>query len=602
MLPRKNAFGYFAISVYIISLIYTLAGGIAALGEGREYPYLQSGLFLLLLLCVWLLINGASGLLARLDKERKLRQFRWLNYIEAAAVLVVLGLGTMLRVLVVRALPMEPASDYRTYYEVAELLMKGSLITDGPGYCDYIAMFPHVYGYPYVLSIVFRLFGASILTAQNFNILLSVATAFIAYRTVRLAGGRLSGVLALLLTAFWPSQIIYVNMVASEYLFSFMLMLSIRLYVRTLQIDAGQENRPVLGVCLHILLGLCLALTAAIRPMALLLVITIFICTCFEKQRLPVRLSKDQPISLMLLSKGWMRCFLILLVYLCTNALITVGITNAVDRDLASGSTSFGYNLLVGLNTEADGGWNQEDADYLYAALDRTGSASEAHLACLDLAMQRLGNTRGVLNLFFHKFQVLWSNDDYGTTWNLLFMDQQGTLTPDRERLLLTIRSWGNLFYLLVVGFAAIEGIYLWQKGSGIAYPFLLMYLGTVAMHLLVENQNRYHFHALYMLAVLAALGVRHISESGRVRVQQKLEERRMAARLDKEAAEKRRALLLEEENLIRLRQEAMQSRFDMKAALEKGYVTVRVTRAYADEAGLDRTSGCAYGEKDQDH
>ncbi|MCH5287466.1 MAG: glycosyltransferase family 39 protein [Christensenellaceae bacterium] len=588
MLPRRSIFGYFAISVYIISLVYMLAGGVMTLGEGREYPYLQSGLLLMLLLGGWLFLSGGAGLLARLDKERRLRRFRWLPYIEAAAAVSALGLGAMLRVLVVRALPMQPASDYQTYYEVAELLMKGTLKTDGPGYCDYIAMFPHVYGYPYVLSVVFRLSGGpSVAAAQSFNILLSVATAFIAYRTVRLAGGRLSGMVALLLTCFWPSQIIYVNMVASEYLFSFLLMLSLYLYVRTLRIDAAEEKRPVLGVCLHILLGVCLAVTAAIRPMALLLLITILICTGFEKQRLPVRLSRDQPISLILLSKGWMRCFLVLAIYLSVNALFTMGITNAVDRDLASGTTSFGYNLLVGLNTSSDGGWNQEDADYLYAALERTGSASEAHLACRDLGLQRLRDVKGIGNLFFHKFQVLWSNDDYGTTWNLLFMDQQGTLTPERERLLLTVRSWGNLFYLLVIGLAAVEGIYLWQRGAGIAYPFLLMVLGTAALHLLLENQNRYHFHALYMLAALAALGVRHITEDSRVRVQQWLEERRRTRALDREDEEKRRALLLEEENLIRLRQEAMQSRFDMKAALEKGFVTVRVSKAYADEAGV---------------
>lgn len=602
MLPRKNSFGYFAISVYILSLIYMLAGGVMTLGDGSEYPYLQSGLFLILLLGGWLLLSGGSGLLARLDGEGRLRRLPWLKYVEALAVVAVLGLGTLLRVLVARTMPMRPASDYQTYYEVAELLAKGTLTADGPGYCDYIAMFPHVFGYPFALSLVFRLLGgASVATAQNFNILLSVATSFIAYRTVRLAGGRLSGMVALLLTAFWPSQIIYVNMIASEYLFSFLLMLSIHLYVRTLRIDVAHESRPVWGVCEHILLGVCLAAAAAVRPMALLLIITILICTGFEKGRLPVRLSGDQPISLIFLSKGWLRCFLILLVYLAVNALMTIGATNAVDRDLASGSTSFGYNLLVGLNEASDGGWNQEDADYLYAALERTGSASEAHLACLDLAVQRLGNAREMINLFLHKFQVLWANDDYGTTWNLLFMDQQGTLTPERERLLLAVRGWGNLFYLLVISLAAIEGIYLWQRGPGIAYPFLLMVLGTVALHLLVENQNRYHFHALYMLAMLAALGVRHVCEASRARVQQRLEERRMAARLALEDSEKRKALLREEERLVRLRQEAMRSQFDMKAALEKGLVTVRVTRVCADEAGLSGGED-TYGEKDQNH
>ena len=98
---------------------------------------------------------------------------------------------------------------------------------------------------------------------------------------------------------------------------------------------------------------------------------------------------------------------------------------------------------------ESEGGWNQEDADYLYAALDRTGNATQAHLACRDLAIQRLkGDPRSILNLFLHKYEVLWGNDDFGSTWNILFMDQQGTLTKQRQDFLYSSRDVGNLYYL----------------------------------------------------------------------------------------------------------------------------------------------------------
>lgn len=588
MLPKKNIFGYFAISVFIISAVYILAGGVMSLGSGQEYPYLQSGVFLSLLLCFWLLLNGTSGLIARLDKDCRLSKIKWLKYMEFIVVVCVLALAAAARIYIVKTVPMAVESDYKTYYEIAELITRGTLRENGPGYCDYITMFPHVYGYPYVLSIVFRFFGISVEVAQSFNIVLSVVTVFICYRIGRLIGGRLCGMVTLFLTAFWPSQIVYINMVASEYLFTCLLMLCMYLFVLSIKDFSEFTEHSVLGVVLHVLLGLFLALAGAVRPMALLLLITILICISFEKLRLPVRLSKDQPISLVFLSKGWMRCFLIVAVYMLISTLITIGITNAIDKDLASGSTSFGYNLLVGLNVESEGGWNQDDADYLYDALDRTGSASEAHMACRDLAVQRLRNVKGIANLFVYKFQVLWMNDDYGTTWNLLFLDQQGNLTETREDFLYNVRSAGNIFYLLVVVLATIEGLYLWQRGVGLAYPFLLMYLGTAAMHLLVENQNRYHFHALYMFAILAALGIKDIKESTRVRVQQKLEERRDAARRKQEDEEKKEALLKEEEHLTKLRHEAMNSQFDMKDALEKGYITVRVTQAYADELGID--------------
>ena len=588
MLSRKNLFQYFAISVFVLSLIYILAGGILSLGEGQEYPYLQSGVLLALMLLGWLLLNGGSGLIARIDPGRRLRDFPWTRGAETAFALLILIAAALLRIRVVQTMPMRPESDYRTYYEVAGLLARGALRTEGPGYCDYIALFPHVYGYPFALSLVFRIFGTSVEAALYFNVALSLLTVFLCWRTARLAGGRLCGAAALLLTALWPSQILYINMVASEYLFSFMLMFAMYLFVLSIRECGADARHPAAGVLLHVFLGGWLALTAAVRPMALLLIITIVICLLFERLRLPPRRTEDQPVSLVFLSRGWMRCFLVIAVYLGAGALISAGITNAVDRDLASGTTSFGYNLLVGLNVESEGGWNPEDADYLYAALDATGSASEAHLACRDLAIQRLRDVKGILNLFLRKFQELWMNDDYASTWNLLFMKQQGTLTASRESFLYAARGAGNIFYLLALSLAAMEGIYLWRRGAGLAYPFLLMFLGTAAMHLFVESQNRYHFHALYMLAMLAAFGARDICGESRARVLERLKERRSLAQQKQEDAMKKEALLREEQHLAELRRQAMQSRFDLRDALEKGYVTVRVSGAYADKAEAD--------------
>ena len=584
MLSRKNLFQYFAISVYVLSLIYILAGGILSLGEGREYPYLRGGVLLALMLLVWLTLNGGAGLIARLDPERRMREIAGTRGAEIAFALLALSVAALLRIRMVQAMPMRPESDYETYYEVAGLLARGTLRTDGPGYCDYIALFPHVYGYPFALSLVFRIFGTSVEAALYFNVALSVLTAFLVWRTARLAGGRLCGAAALLLAALWPSQILYVNMAASEHLFTCMLMFAMYLFVKSVREYGGDAKHPAAGVLLHALLGGWLALTAAVRPMALLLLIAMVICLGFERLRLPPQRAQEQPVSRVFLSRGWMRCLLVAAAYLGVSALISMGIANAIDRDPASGATSFGYNLLTGLNVESEGGWNQEDADYLYAALDATGSASGAQLACRDLAMQRLRDVRGILNLFLRKFQTMWMNDDYGSTWNLLFMRQQGTLTASRESFLYAARNFGNIFYLLAVALAAIEGIFLWRRGCGLAYPFLLMYLGTAAMHLLVESQNRYHFHALCMLAILASFGIRDICDASRSRVQRRLEERREIERRDREDEITKQALLREEEHLTELRRQAMQSQFDLRDALEKGYVTVRVSEAYVDK------------------
>lgn len=583
MEPKKNIFSYFVIGIYLVAVLYLISSGISTLGTGQEYPYLLQGIFLVALLLIWLLMNGLAGISIRIDIERRLAgKEKWLNLIEIVLVIVVLAAAVLLRLRYIQEMPMQPESDFKTYYEIADLLKKGTLIKDGPGYCDYIAMFPHVFGYPYFLSIVFGLFGTSVKIAQYFNIVLAVLTVFLVYRIGKIVGGRGCGLICLILAAFWPSQIVYINMVASEYLFSFLLILSLYIFIKTLKAFSGNTSHSVSGVFLHIILGVILAITSMVRPMALILLITIIICILTQKMKIPVRLPKDQPLTLRILEKGWFRCLIIAVVYFSISHFLSMGISYTVDEELASGSASFGYNLLVGLNEESYGGWNQDDADYLYDSFDQTGSATEAHLACRDLAVMRLRRSpEGMLNLFVHKFQILWSNDDYGSTWNLLFMDQQGTLTKARETFLYEIRDINNMMYLIVAAFAGIGGIFLWRKGNGINYPFILIFVGTLGMHLFVENQNRYHYHVLFMFILMAGYTVKEIYELNRKKVRITKNENECKQSDLEEKQKKIEELRREEDELTKLRQEAMQSRFDMKEALEKGLITVSVSEVY---------------------
>lgn len=583
MEPKKSAFSYFVIILYLIGTLYILICGVNNLGEGQEYPYVLQGLFLVLFVLLWLGVNAMAGLFARFEHSGysfKRKRLSWM--LEAVFVLGILGAALYIRLLYIQEMPMKPESDYKTYYEVADLLKRGTLVEDGTGYCDYIAMFPHVFGYPYVLSVVFKIFGTSVRTAQVFNVVLAVGTVFLAYRTARLTAGTAAGLCTLVLTAFWPSQILYMNQVAAEYLFSFMLTLCLYIFMITIVKYHGDVRHPVAGVSLYVLLGILLALTACIRPMALILLITVILCLFFRKMRIPVRKTVDQPISLIILSKGWMRCVIVVLTYFVVSSFCNMAIEYTIDQPTASGSASFGYNLLVGLNQESSGGWNQEDADYLYDAMEETGNATEAHLACRDLAFQRLKeDPASLFNLFLQKFRALWSNDDYGSTWSILFMDQQGNLTKEREEFLYQIRDFCNLYYLLTVAAAAVGGIFLWKKGNSYLYPFCLIFVGTVGMHLLVENQNRYHYHALFMFALIAGCTLKDIYSVNRSKVLSVIEAKEKQQRQKAEDAERRKRMEEEEHLLTSLRQEAMQSQFDMRSALEKGYIKMSVSEAY---------------------
>ena len=573
---RKNAFYYFALVVFLLCVLFAMAGVFRRLGDGQEYPYLLKGEWVLGTLALVMCLLGAGALGARVRLRERLDRYKTLTLAgEGLLAAVLLTAGLILRVRVINELPMEPNSDYKTFYEIAALLNRNALIEEGIGYCDYVAMFPHVFGFPAVLSWVFALFGTSVRTALLFNLVMEMGCCVMIWRIGRLAAGRLCALISLGLAAFLPSSILYSNFVASEPLFTFLLLVAVWLFAHSLS-GRGHEKHPWLCALELAALGIVLAFGSFIRPMAVIFLVAAVICLLPGKKQLPSLPRNDIPLGLRATDKGWKRCAIMAGVYLLVSSLFTMGTGYAVDRALAGSSASYGYNLLVGLNQESYGGWNQEDADYLYAALEATGSAQEAQLACRDIALERLKtDPRALINLLVHKFDVLWGNDDYGASWNILFMDQQGTLTPERESFLYRMMDVSDLYYLWLLLGAGVLGVLLFRRRPDTLYACVLLFCGTVALHLFVENQNRYHYHAIPLLALFsgaaasAVLGI--VGRAVMARIEQKRQEAEARARHESEVRARQR----DEEERVRLRAQALHTQFDMGKAILEGHIRV---------------------------
>ncbi|KAB1439454.1 ArnT family glycosyltransferase [Candidatus Galacturonibacter soehngenii] len=583
---KKNWLYFLSISFAIIGFLYILVCGFVSLGEGQEYPYIPKGMLLIGIFIVFVSLSIVTSFVAKLSLKKRINtKPKYDIYVEIGFVVFVLIAATVVRILVIANLPMKPESDYKTYFEIAVLLKDGAIQKDGKGYCDYIAMFPHVMGYSYILKTLFKVVGTSVLAGQYLNVFFSVMTVFFTYRIGRKLGGRTAGIIGLVLSAFWPSQVLYITMLSAEYSFTFFLFLSIWIFL-SLVIDYDKKTKKAgKGIIMHMLLGVLIALAAAIRPMALILLIAIVLTIVPQKMKLPTVHKNTIPLTLRMLEKGWIRCILIIIPYFILSNVITTNIELAVNKTLPSASTSFGYNLLVGLNTESIGGWNDEDASLLYASMEQTGSATKAHITCRDLALQRItSNPKGIFNLFIHKYELLWGNDDYGATWNIAFLDEQGNLTKDRSDFLYALRDANNILYMIVIFLALISLIYLWKTKGNFAYVLVLVYLGTVVMHLFVESQNRYHYFILHIFMILASMSVPFLYEDAKKSIMQKdsqVKLEQLEAQAMQQAVEDYH---IQENAMEELRKEAFSNVFNMKEALENGNVIMTVSQAYQEE------------------
>jgi len=580
---RKTWFSYLSIFLYICGGILIFVYAVNGLGNGQEYPYYVKGMSLIVIAAAYLIVAilAVAGARLQIEKMGEKHPAFW-TICEWGMAAVILITSFLLRIWVIKEYPMQPQSDYKTYYEIAGLLNRNTLIEEGPGYCDYVAIFPHVLGYSYVLSVILKIFGNSVWVGQLFNAIFAVVTCFFVWRISVMLCGRISGMAGLILSAFWPSQILYQTFLASEYLFSMLLVICIWLFLSVVIRCKGMTERPGLGLLLHIVLGVLIGLDSAIRPMALLLLISILICLVPCRMNLPIKPRNDLLLSVRALETGAVRGGIIVGAYLLTSVIVTKCVAFTTDKELAAGTASFGYNLLVGLNENSYGGWNEDDSQYLYDVMNSSGSPVKAQIACRDLAFKRLRTDKeSLLNLFLHKYDVLWSNDDYASSFNLIFLKEQGTLTKEMEQTLLQTRNFGNYWYLVCVGFSVIAALYMLKNHGDWSIVLIILFLGTAAMHLIVENQNRYHFHALYLLVILTSRALHYIYEDlkNRIVIGNKRKEWKVQFELEQELAMARIAEA--QKYADEQRRSKLEGCFDMSKALRDGNVVMSVTQIY---------------------
>ncbi|OPX44915.1 hypothetical protein CLHUN_11470 [Ruminiclostridium hungatei] len=582
----KNWFTYIYLTIFGICLSYSLFSATLNMGVNAKYPFIWYGGMLIVMGGLWLVLNTSAAITSHF-------RLSWVKpgsrkaavFLEAFVLLSIVTAAALLRFWIISNLPMQPESDYLTYYKVAELLAQGKLISDGAGYCDYISQFPHVMGFPYILSLVFRVFGVSVSTGLYFNLAVSLLSIFFVHRTARLLAGNVGGILAAALVAFWPSQILYINQMASEPVFMCLTLICIWIAARLFKAPDGEKAWKIL--VFNIALGILLAIAGGVRPVAIILLIAIIICSVTYKARLTG--SAEAGLIKSCMSRGWIRALAILTGYMACSLLISAATAKAIDRELPGTTASFGYNLMVGFNIESRGGWNEKDSSFLTQRFAETGSAEEAHIASRAMALSRLKEDPvGIANLIFQKYTLLWENDDYGSYWNLLFLKQQNNLTSQRNEFINSVTIWNNIYYIICVYLSLLAGIYLWfGKKVGTEHVLVLYFIGIAMLHMFLESQSRYHYNILPVFAILASAGAVEIfihHADARRTATDSIATSATDFKSGEQSLEKAAAIEEQkssEEELIEKEAGQIDNKFNLLDAIKQGHVTVTVTEAY---------------------
>ncbi len=406
--------------------------------------------------------------------------------------LILIGITALPRVISIHSLHVLPKGDFKLYYSLTSSLVKGEPVIDG-----YVALFPHVIGFPFVLSAFYRVFGSSVMVAQYLNVVLGCGIAILLFFLGKALSGRKCGFAAALLWALWPSQIFYTTLLATEPLYTLLLLLFLLLFH-----SAATTGKSFGQAALYFgLLGIFCCGINAIRPFGLIFLIALacYYLLCTRKNVLP-----NQKFSRKAALYG-----ILVLSYLISFNGLTYILSSIGNMEIAK--SPIGFNVYVGANLDSRGAWNSEDSKMLEHLMKEPGyTAQNVHSTLLKMGIERFKEHMSQ-NFFLlkEKFKGMWA-EDYDVLWYIW-----SALDPEKPspfnyefyfKLLIKLCNYYYYTILLLCAYSGFRAIKSRQTGY-IVLPCILV-LGMAAVHLIVEVHGRYHYPAMALFALIASYGL----------------------------------------------------------------------------------------------
>jgi 4-amino-4-deoxy-L-arabinose transferase-like glycosyltransferase len=329
-------------------------------------------------------------------------------------------------------------------------------------------------GTSFVYAVLYSIFGHRFWPIIVLNIGLALLTIGL---TMRLASSWFNvrvGILAGLLLALWPSQIQFTTVLASEPLFTALILLALVLW-----------NRKSLNTRLQsVKVGAVLAAAAYVRPTALLMPILFLSWQHLDKNWLAIR----------------QRLIAVLLMLIVIALLIAPwSMRNTYAFGKFTGlSTNGGANLWMGNNPNSVGE---------YMPLPPIVSSMNEAERDQFLKQQATAHIRENPWLFAKRTAIrvlqVHSRESIGIAWN-----ERGLISRYGRSILLPLKVVNQIYWLLMLGLGLGGlGLLIYRQGWLIllTHPAPALWLYFTAIHAVIVAQDRYHFPSVPMIAVLAA-------------------------------------------------------------------------------------------------
>lgn len=376
-----------------------------------------------------------------------------------------------------------PGSDFAQYDLLAQRL------AEGKGYVDEFGEPTAFYaiGWPFFLSVIYRIFGHSLIAAGLINALMGVGAVILVYAISRYLLNRRTALIATSLVAINPTLILYSSTHGTESLFVLEILLVTWLVMRALK---GQRTMEL------VLIGILTGFAILTRPVAVCVPLGAGVAFYALDRRDFLRVSLK-----------------VLIIVVITAAVVIPWIArNTLTVSTTTLQTSGGVNLWIGNNPQATGGLMPPPAIPGLSAGARPGAGpdateAEANSAYTSAAIDSLlANPVRAITLIPSKMFQLWAGHRHAVTHSTRKSKRTIPSVVLESLPILTQAYLVLLLVLVLVAFGMKHSRNLWVMGPGIMLTATFVFWN--AFHMMSFGSGRYHVPLEPFLAMFAASAI----------------------------------------------------------------------------------------------
>lgn len=369
----------------------------------------------------------------------------------------------------------------------------------------YYQVFSHWLLYPVILGKIFKIFGASQMIALLFNSFILILTALVIYKlSMLIFSDKKSGFYASLLYIFWPSNILYNNIVTPEHICSLLLVVILYLFLLLIK-NNFYKDKKYKYLITSFFIGILLSISSFFKNFSyvFLIAFTIFFILNFIQN-----FKRNNNLKSFFLNNKLISMVIIVFIFFISNCFIF----NIIEKNYVKAPVVRNVApCYLNVGWRDNGVYNKENYQMYFDLLEQNNydykKTNKEILADLKNYLITVKGITGVKELLDSKAKIIYGNDESKIDFTVYSLNNtEGGLS---NFLNTSFKDINNKYFIILVFLGILGLIHLVKEKNLKLFLSYLIFYGSLLLILVVEGQNRYMYSVQTLMCINAVAGIK---------------------------------------------------------------------------------------------